>query len=377
MQERHPIKYLAPAWFAVIMGTGGLANILYLWQNSFPLSGLLGVALAALADILYFVVLVPWVIRWIRYFEYACRDLNHPLVGNFFVTMPVATTILGTNIYLIWSKYLGESLTYSLIFTLWIIAIIGVTFFTFYTTFRIMRVEETPKPEMINFSWIMAPIANMAVSLIGNPVLELTTKLHPTWSLSVLITNTALFGIGFFLFLFISAIVFVRLANHPLPPAETIPSFGIFVSAVGLAVSAIIDASKYAHNMGLLASTDLANLIAVVVWGFGIWIIGIIMIISIYQLRKGGIPFSMGWWAFIFPLAAYTISSQKVAAAFATPLTSGYAAFLTILLVLLWVYTFANTVRGAISGKLFCGTPIPEKSKTAHYSSTCKSEYVS
>lgn len=377
MQERHPIKYLVPAWFAVIMGTGGLANILYLWQNSFPFGGFLGAVIAVLADTLYFIVLIPWVIRWVRYFEYAHRDLNHPLIGNFFVTMPVATTILGTNINLIWSKYLGEPLTYSLIFTIWIIAIIGVTFFTFYTTFRIMRVEDTPKPEMINFSWIMAPIANMAISLIGNPVLELTMKLHPSWSLSVLITNTALFGIGFFLFIFISAIVFVRLANHPLPPAETIPSFGIFVSAVGLAVSAIIDASKHAHSMGFLASTDLANLIAVVVWGFGIWIVGIIAIICIYQLRKGGIPFSMGWWAFIFPLAAYTIASQKVAASFVTPLTSGYAAFLTILLCLLWLYTFTNTVRGAITGKLFIGTPIPKKTIKVPYQSEGKSESVS
>ncbi|WP_018306647.1 C4-dicarboxylate ABC transporter [Desulfitobacterium hafniense] len=376
MLERHPIKYLAPAWFAVIMGTGGLANILFLWQDSFPLGHLFSIILAALVGLLYFCVLVPWVLRWFKYFPYAYRDLNHPLAGNFFVTMPVGTAILGTNIYLIWSKYLSETLTYSLMFTFWIIAIIGVTFFTFYTTFRMMRAEETPKPEMVNFSWIMAPIANMAVSLIGNPVLELTMKIHPSWSVSVLLINTALFGIGFFLFIFMSAIVFVRLANHPLPPAETIPSFGIFLSAVGLAVSAIIDASKNAQELGLLASTDLANLIAAVIWGFGIWIVGIIAIISVYQLRKGGgIPFSMGWWAYIFPLAAYTICSQKIAVVFITPLASGYTAFLTVLLALLWVYTFANTVRGAVSGKFFVGTPIQENSQREKCPSACKTDY--
>lgn len=373
--EHHPIKYLAPAWFAVIMGTGGLANILFIWQDLFPLGEILGIVLAALADILYFIVLIPWVIRWLKYFPYAHRDLNHPLAGNFFVTMPVATTIFGTNIYLIWSKYLSETLTFSLIFTFWIIAIIGVTFFTFYTTFRMMRVEETPKPEMINFSWIMAPIANMAVSLIGNPVLVLTMKLHPTWSVSVLMMNTALFGIGFFLFIFISAIVFVRLANHPLPPGETIPSFGIFLSAVGLAVSAIIDASKNAQQLGLLASTDLANIIAAVIWGFGIWIIGIIAIISIYQHRKGGIPFSMGWWAYIFPLAAYTLCSQKIATIFVTPLVTGYAAFLTIFLALLWGYTFVNTVQGAVSGKFFLGTPILDSSQRVKYPSAYKANH--
>lgn len=360
MQENHPIKYFVPAWFAMIMGTGGLANVIFSWQESLELARILGISLAAVADVLYFIVLIPWILRWVNYFPYAYRDLQHPLTGNFFVTMPVGTTIFGTNIYLIWSHYLSESVTYALILGIWIFAIIGVTFFTFYTTFRFMREEETPKPEMINFSWIMAPIANMAISLIGNPVLEMTLRLNPSWGVSVLVANMALFGIGFFLFIFISSIVFVRLANHPLPPAATIPSFGIFLSAVGLAASAVVDASKHAHTMGILTSAGLSNLMAVVLWGFGIWILGIIMMISIYQLRKGGIPFSMAWWAYIFPLAAYTISSQKIAAIFPAPITTGYTAFLTILLVLLWAYTFGNTLRGAINRKLFVGIPIQD-----------------
>lgn len=364
MLEHHPIKYFAPAWFALIMGTGGLGNVLYLWQNTFPLGSVLGTGIAALADLLYFVVLVPWVIRWFKYFPYVQRDLHHPVTVNFFVTMPIATAILGTNIYLIWSKYLSQPLSFFLIFSIWIFALLGVTFFTFYTTFRIMRVEVTPKPELINFSWIMAPIANMAVLLIGNPVLSLTLKLHPTWALSILLINTILFGIGFFLFLFISAIVFVRLAQHPLPPTETTPTFGIFLSAVGLAVSAVIDTGKNAHNMGLLASTDLSNLGAVVIWGFGFWIIGLILLISIFHFRRGGIPFSLGWWAFIFPLAAYTLASQKITASYPSLLASGYTSLLTLILVLLWIYTFTHTVKASLRGKIFIGTPIEDSTKT-------------
>lgn len=358
VQERHYIKYLAPAWFAVIMGTGGLANILYLWRASFSLGYFLGIAIAALADILYFIVLVPWILRWLFYYEYARRDLQHPLIGNFFVTMGIGTAILGTNIYLIWSPHLGEALTFKLIFPLWIIAVSVVAFFTFYMTFRMIKAQETPDPEMINFSWIMAPIANMAVSLIGNPVLTLAIKLHPEWSLSVLITNTVLFGIGFFLFIFISSIVFVRLALHQLPSAAATPSFGIFLGAVGLAANAMIDAAKNAQTMGLLASTQLTNLIAVAIWGFGVWIFGIIILICIYQIRRGGIPFSMGWWAFIFPLAAYTLAGQKITACFGSSLTAGYTLFLTVILLMLWLYTFARTMRGAINGTLFMGTPI-------------------
>jgi C4-dicarboxylate transporter/malic acid transport protein len=361
MQEKHVIKYFAPGWFAVIMGTGGLANILFVWQGSFSWLQYAGTGLAGLAAILYMFAIIPWLLRWFNYFEYVRRDLHHPIATNFFVTMPVATAILGTNIHVIWSQYLTQHAVFILTFATWIFACIGVTFFTFYTTFRLMSKEGSPQPETMNFSWIMAPIANMAVLLIGNPVLDLALQYRPDWSMSIFIANTAFLGIGFFLFIFISAIIFVRLAHHPLPPAETTPSFGIFLSAIGLAVTAIIDLAKNARTMGLMNETSIASLGAAVIWGFGIWIVGIIILICVHQLRRGGIPFNLGWWAFIFPLAAYTICSQKIASHYLSPLTFGYAVFLTILLTALWLYTFINTLKGVVDNTLFSGNPISIK----------------
>ncbi len=58
----------------------------------------------------YFLILVPWIIRWVLFFKYAQRDLHHPVVSIIFVTMPVATIIVGTNISTIWSGYFGEPL---------------------------------------------------------------------------------------------------------------------------------------------------------------------------------------------------------------------------------------------------------------------------
>ncbi len=358
MLERHVIKYLAPGWFAVVMGTGGLANILYQWKYAFPAGNMLSLAVAALADILFFLVLGPWVIRWISFFEYVRRDLHHPVASNFFVTMPVAAIIVGTNIYTIWSQYLGGSLTFILTTIAWITGLAGVTFFSFYTTFRIIQVEVAPKPETTNFSWIMAPIANMATLLLGNAVLIQSLSHKPTWSMSIFIINTIMLGIGFFLFIFISSVIFVRLAQHALPPAELTPSFGILLSAVGLASIAIIDIAKNAENLGILTSVDLAYLGATIIWGFGVWVIGITGLISIYHMRRGGIPFGLGWWAFIFPLAAYTIASQKMASIYLTPLTYGFSVFLTFFLALLWSYVFIKTMAGAFSAKLFMGSPI-------------------
>jgi C4-dicarboxylate transporter/malic acid transport protein len=358
MLEKHAIKHFAPAWFAVIMGTGGLANILFLWERQSPGLWRTSLLVATLADIGYFVVLIPWLLRWVNHFEYVRRDLLHPVATNFFVTMPVATVILGTNLHLIWSPYLGRELVFSLTLACWIIALVGVAFFTIFTTFRFIQAEAAPAPESMNFSWIMAPIANMALLLLGNLVLGSAILLRPGWCLTIFAMNAAMLGIGFFLFLFIGAIIFVRLAQHPLPPAETTPTFGIFLSAAGLAVSSILDLGANAKAMGLVAETGLFSVGAAAVWGFGMWILAIIAVICIHQLRRGGIPFSLGWWAFVFPLAAYTIGSQKVALRFPSSLTQGYAFFLTALLIVIWLYILAKTLGGLRKGIFFVGRPV-------------------
>jgi len=364
MQETHAIKHFAPGWFAVIMGTGGLANILFLWERQVPGLWHASFPVAALADVGYFVVLIPWLLRWIRHFDYARRDLHHPVATNFFVTMPVATVILGTNLHLVWSPFLDQGLVFGLTLACWIAAILGVAFFTLFTTFRFIRAEAPPAPETMNFSWIMAPIANMALLLLGNPVLGSSLQFRPHWAMAIFAVNAAMFGIGFFLFLFIGAIIFVRLAQHPLPPAETTPTFGIFLSAAGLAVSCLLDLGAHAKTLGLTADTGLFAVGAAALWGFGMWILAIIFAICLHQARRGGIPFSLGWWAFVFPLAAYTIGSQKLALRFPAILTKGYAAFLTLLLTVLWLHILVNTLLGVARGTLFTGSPLlrPEAS---------------
>lgn len=352
MSEKHFIKNLASSWLAVIIGTGGLGNILYQWQSSFMSVHLLGTFLAGFADILYFIVLIPWMIRWVLHFEYVKQELHHPVTVNFFVAMLVATIILGVNIYTIWSFHIDLTLVYIVTFSTWVIAVIGVTFFTFHTTFRMMSMKVSSLPENMNLSWFMAPIANMTALLIGNPVLEITINLHPSWALSILIVNIVLLGIGFTLFNFISGITFVRLAQKSLSPVEMTSFFGISLGAVGLSVCAIIDTAENAQIMGLFSSADFFYLLAGLFWGFGLWIVGFIIILCIHQLKENRIPFSLGWWAFIFSLHAYTIACQKIAAYLISPLTTGYTIFLTVILIALWLYTFGNTVHGVVCAKL-------------------------
>lgn len=361
MQESHPIRHFAPSWFALVMGTGGLANILWKWQDHWYPTRWFGLALAAIAIFSYCIILVVWSLRWIRYPNYAVRDLHHPVTSNFYVTTGIATVIIATNLYNIWSLWLPQYGVYLACMVLWIISCVIVVFCTFYTTYRIFSAQEAFAPQMVNFAWLMAPIANMAVLLIGCPVFSMSLTYQPSLSLILFTTNAAFFGIGFFLFFFISAIVFVRLAQAELPTPATTPTFGIFLSAVGLAAGIFFDLGSNAVALGLLASVELVNLLCMITWGFGIWIIGIIFLICLYHVRHGGMPFTLDWWAFTFPLAAYTIASLKIFGAYPCGFTGGYTVFLTVLLSVLWIYIFFNTLRGIRNGSVFLGTPLHDR----------------
>ncbi len=358
MSERHLVKHFAPGWFATVMGTGGLANVLIAWEPALPGARAAGLAVAAVAAALFALLLGPWTLRWMAHRPYVERDLAHPVTGNFFVTMPVAVTILGTNVHLAWSAFLAPALAFQLVLLAWLVSVAGVTAFTFQVTHRLIVADEAPAPAATNFSWIMAPIANMAVLLVGNPLLARSLEQAPGWSLTIFVVDTALLGVGFLLFVFVAGVVFVRLVQHPLPPAETTPSFGILLSAAGLAVSALLDTAASARALGLLADGGTLTLGAVALWGFGVWILVTIVLITAHQARRAGVPFSLGWWAWVFPLAAYTIASQKVARAFPLALTTGWAALLSAGLAALWLVIFARTAQGAARGTLFTGRPL-------------------
>ncbi|MHB1407679.1 MAG: SLAC1 family transporter [Desulfitobacteriaceae bacterium] len=45
----------------------------------------------------FLLFIVPWVARWFLHFETLKQDLQHPVMSNFFVTMPVGAMIVGTN----------------------------------------------------------------------------------------------------------------------------------------------------------------------------------------------------------------------------------------------------------------------------------------
>jgi len=54
------IKYFSPAWFAMVMGTGGLANVMYTFGKILPAANAVAVFLWGLNSLLFVLLLFPW-----------------------------------------------------------------------------------------------------------------------------------------------------------------------------------------------------------------------------------------------------------------------------------------------------------------------------
>ncbi|MFZ5596824.1 MAG: C4-dicarboxylate ABC transporter, partial [Bacillota bacterium] len=122
-------------------------------------------ALWVLNTALFLVLIGPWVARWLYHYDQVLVDLKHPLMSNFFITMPAGCIILGTNFFLIGKPYFTPGFLLGLGLILWITGSLLAFAFAVYGMFNLISAESIG-PEPINFAWLMTPVVNIVVPLL-------------------------------------------------------------------------------------------------------------------------------------------------------------------------------------------------------------------
>ena len=70
-------------------------------------------------------------------------------------------------------------------------------------------------------------------------------------------------------------------------------------------------------------------------------------------LRRGTFPYGLGWWAFTFPLGAFTADTLALGRAWQVGLLEALAVLLFIVLVIFWLVVTAGTLRAVRSGRVW------------------------
>jgi tellurite resistance protein TehA-like permease len=99
--------------------------------------------------------------------------------------------------------------------------------------------------------------------------------------------------------------------------------------------------------------TVLSQLFGTAIWGFGLWWLAIAVTLLVRYLRASPLPFHLGWWAFTFPLGAYTVATITLARNWQAPALEGVATLLYLMLVGFWSVVTARTVTATYSGRIW------------------------
>ncbi len=220
----------APANFAMVMSTGIVSVALHLLD--YPLGARLlfwlNAALCVGLVILYIIRLFVFPKRFVQ-------DFRSHGAGPGFLTVVAGICILGNQFVLLGKDpAMGEALFW-IGSVLWIVILWGVFYFVF---------SDEPKPPLekgINGAWLVATVSTQAIVILGCILID-----HMPWDKEIaFFAFTALFLLGFMLYLFVITMIFYRFAFKELEPAQLSPTYWINAGAV--AITTLAGAELLSH----------------------------------------------------------------------------------------------------------------------------------
>ena len=331
MTSPTPLKFLMPGWFSVVMGLCGLSLA---WHAATSLLGDMadGVALvaAALAALVFVVLLVASVLRASRYSEALAEDLRHPVRHAFVAAFPVSVLLLAA----VGVALSGPNPVWN---GLWWLGALTQLWATVWVLGRWLA-PATPGQGPGHTGLWPAVTPVLLIPVVGNVVVPLAGLPlgHEAWS-------AAQMGIGSFFWPIVLALVLVRrLAHSPLPD-RILPAW--FITLAPPAVIGVV-----------LLQWQVPRPLVLALWGVALF--SLLWLLPLAR-RIASQPFGLAFWALSFPMAALCTLTLTLAALH--PLSGGWQTGGVVLLaitsiVVLWL-GFA-TVRGLRDGTLLAPEPL-------------------
>jgi tellurite resistance protein TehA-like permease len=360
LTAQYILRWFSPRWFIFVMGTGALANIYQLIAGK-PEGFLHGLAVffLTLAIVVFFTATVFLIVRFIVGMDCILKEWRHASLIQFYSTISIAAAVCATGLFNVPLSFISNDFTHNLAALFWWIAFAVGIFFIFFTPFKVTSGNHAQPRRALGF-WFLAPVGLFVLVFAGNFwALHMTNQAHVK---NILFLNTLILGVAIPLTIIVYTIVLFRALFYNFPRRDVAPSFMIGVAPVGVSIIAINTLLPVLEKSGvsIIAPATLAPFIKVVsllLWGFGLWwLVYALTTIALYMLKQR-VPVTLGYWAFIFPPAAYTIATLILAKSLSLPLLRNFAVVLTIVFTLWWFVNFVLTIRGMINRTIFDVSP--------------------
>jgi len=342
-----------PGWYGAVMGTAIVGIVAY--QNPGQVAGLaeamkaVGVLMVALSALLAIGLGIPYVARWLRHPDAARADLANPVAGALHATFPAGLLVLAVGIATVGPSVLSADATFALVAVLAVVGIV-LAFVMSVVFAALVFTSHGVAPQAANGGWFIPPVVMIIVPMV---LAALAPRVGAADLGLLLAAGYASWGMGLLLFVLVASLVYDRLVFHPLPAAPLAPSLWIGLGPIGVGGLALLrlaqvgaplwgDAAPAIQVVSMIGATAL--------WGFGIWWLAAAAVLLGAYLRRGRLPYGIGWWAFTFPLGAFTAVTIALARGWHAGALETLGALLFLGLVVFWVVVAAGTLRAIRNG---------------------------
>ena len=346
------LGYIGPNWFASVMGTGIVANA----AATLPLR-LPGLMVAARAVWVLDVLLLALVagataLHWHHHRSVAQSHLDDPVMAHFYGAPAMALMTVGAGALLVGVPVIGLGAAVALDAVLWTAGTLLGLVTAAVVPFRALT-RHGVRPGSAFGGWLM-PVVPPMVSAATGPLL-IPHLPAGQWQLAMQLACSMMFGLTLLASLVVIVLIWDRLIHHGVGPAAGVPTLFIVLGPLGQSVTA-------AHTLGGTGATALpapygsAYAVAGLLYGAPVWgfaMLWLVLAVSItVRAARGGLPFSLTWWSFTFPVGTLVTGTSGLEAATGADFLAVAAVVLYAGLVAAWAVVATRTARGAWTGRL-------------------------
>lgn len=326
---------LFPGYFAMVMATGILA--VGAAQQDLHLLAEILYAIAAIA----FIVLISFnLARIALHRDKLVADLTSHTRGFAFLTLVAATNVMASASTVVhgWK---------SLAWVLWWVSIVCWAILLYFAL--IASVLVGPKPGLatgINGTWFLLTVSTESIAVAG----ALLFPHHRSDALAF--ACVAAFVLGVVLYLIVMTMVFLRWTFQELEPTEADPPAWIAAGAVAITVLAgsnLIEASTASERLARLEPT--VEMLVIAAWATSTFWFPLMVAIGVWRhlVRRVPLRYHPSYWALVFPLGMYGVSTTKMRGAIDAPLGAWLPTATFAIALGAWALTFGGLVHTGLS----------------------------
>jgi C4-dicarboxylate transporter/malic acid transport protein len=295
--------------------------------------------------------------HWARHPATARAHLADPVMAHFYGAPAMALMTVGAGTLLVGHRVVGAGPALVLDVMLWTLGTalgLATAVLVPCAAFTVHEVGE----DAASGSWLMPVVPPMVSAATGALLLPHLPAGQAQQTMLVLCY--LFFGLSLLAALVVIPLVWHRLVHHGPGAAVAVPTLWIVLGPLGQSVTA-------AHHLGVLAPqvlgepygpafASMAVVLGVPVLGFALLWLAIAAVVTA-RTAGAGLPFSLAWWSFTFPVGTMVTGVSGLATLTGLVVLDVLCALLLAGLVVAWATVLVRTLRGVRTGSLLHGAP--------------------